>query len=632
MGLIALLVFSPVNAQIASRAILSGPNLEEFPSITSFLDIRDGQGIFIAGLDSSVVTVIEDEIPVAGNITEIRPGAQIVVAFNPGSAFVIKDFEGNSRFDYISQALANWITALDGSELDDLSLVTSWGRLAVHQTEPQNWFEAWGSIDPTTLGTNIPSLDVLSTALDMASDPTPQQGMGRAVLFLTPTLAPDLGDVIQSLADRATQGNIRVYVGLVDSPTMFTSTSAAQLHALAVQTGGQFFAFSNTEPIPDFQEMFESSRRTYQLNHRSQVNSAGVHSFYVVVSTAQGEIVSETISYDVQLQPPNPIFVSPPPQIVRAIPDTADIAAENLEPREFPIEIVVEFPDTIQRAITRTTLYANGQVAAENLTAPFEMFVLDLSPFEVSEQIVLRVEAMDELGLTGSSIDTPIQITVQRPQRGILATLARNATVITIGLVGLAGGVFVLVLVLAGRIRPRRIGERKKARAANEDPVTQPLSQVTEQREQGANVFSRFTRRLPTPKLRKAKGSGKQQEPFAYLAGISEEGEPIQSLMFEITTNEITFGSDASEALFTLEDPAVDPLHSRLWRDDKGDFYIADQESVAGTWVNYAPVTKAGCKVEHGDLIHIAKVGFRFTLNKPTHPRQPVVVRKEEKS
>ena len=484
MGLIALLVFSPVNAQTASRAILSAPNLEEFPSITSFLDIRDGQGMFIAGLDSGVVTVIEDDIPVAGNITEIRPGAQIVVAFNPGSAFVIKDFEGYSRFDYISQALVYWITAQGGDGLDDLSLVTSWGRLAVHQTEPQNWLEAWGSIDQTTLGTAVPSLDVLSTALDMVSDPTPQPGMGRAVLFLTPTLAPDQGDVIQSLADRATQGNVRVSVGLVDSPTMFTSTSAAQLHALAVQTGGQFFAFSNTEPIPDFLQMFESSRRTYQLNHRSQANSAGVHSYYVVVNTAQGEVVSEAISYDVQLTPPNPFFLSPPPQIVRAIPDNADIAAENLEPREYPIEIVVEFPDTIQRAITRTTLYANGQVAAENVTAPFEMFMLDLSSFEVSEQIVLRVEALDELGLTGTSIDTSVQITVQRPERGILATLARNATVITIGLVGLAGGVFLLVLVLAGRIRPRRIGERKKAQAAYEDPVTQPLSQVAEQVEQ----------------------------------------------------------------------------------------------------------------------------------------------------
>ncbi len=339
--------------------------------------------MFIAGLDPSVVSVIEDEVPVAGHITEIRPGAQIVVAFNSGSAFVIRDFEGNSRFYYISLALLNWITAEDGERLDDLSLVTSGGRLAVHQTEPENWWEAWGSIDQAALGTTIPSLDVLSSALDLVSDPTPQPGMGRAVLFLTPSLSPDLGDVIQSLADRATQGNVRVSVVLVDSPTMFTSTSAAQLHALAVQTGGQFFAFSNSEPIPDFQEMFESSRRIYQLNHRSQVNSAGVHSYYVVVNSAQGEIVSEVVSYDVQLQPPTPIFVSPPPQIVRTIPDNADIDAENLVPREYPIEIVVEFPDTIQRAITQTTLYANGQIAAENVTAPFETFIFDLSSFEV---------------------------------------------------------------------------------------------------------------------------------------------------------------------------------------------------------------------------------------------------------
>ena len=47
--------------------------------------------------------------------------------------------------------------------------------------------------------------------------------------------------------------------------------------------------------------------------------------------------------------------------------------------------------------------------------------------------------------------------------------------------------------------------------------------------------------------------------------------------------------------------------------------------SVAGTWVNYAPVSISGSQLQHGDLIHIAKKGFRFTLSRPTRPRRTVV-------
>jgi hypothetical protein len=624
-----ILISSSASAQTVSRAVLSAPNLEEFPQITSYLDVKDAQGLFVPGLGSSDLTIIEDNVIVGGQITEIRPGAQIVVAFNPGSSFGIVDFQGNNRLYYISQAIEYWWYVQTEPEIDDLSFVTPGGVLFSHTKVPNEWIEAWNIYEPP-LSTSIPSLEVLSAALDLASDPTPRPGMGRTVLFLTPTLSPDWGETIQSIADRATQSNIRIHVVMIDSPALFTSTSAAQLHALAIQTGGQFFPFSNTETIPDFQHIFESSRRVYQLGYRSQVNSTGVHTFSAVVNSPLGEITSDPISFEVQLRPPNPIFVELPYQIVRAIPDDAEIATENLEPRVYPVEVVVEFPDTIQREITRTALFANGQIVAENTSPPYHLLNWELTQFGVSVEVILKVEVVDELGMIGHSVDIPVQITIQRPQQGLLPTLARNVPVISLGFVILAGGVLLLVLVLAGRIRPRRIGERRKSRAAYDDPVTQPVRQIEEQPDMEKNVFARFRRRLPPTRLRWPQREVVRQEPFAYLVRISKDGEVDPDAVFRVTTPEITFGSDPGEAVVVLKDPAVEPLHSRLWQDDGGDFHIADQESVAGTWLNYAPVTNTGCQVEHGDLIHIAKVGFRFTLVKPKHPRQPMVIQKEE--
>jgi hypothetical protein len=623
------LISSSTNAQTIPRAVLSAPNLEDFPTVTTYLDVKDAQGVFVPGLGSSDLTILEDNVILGGQITEIRPGAQIVVAFNPGSSFGIVDFQGNNRLYYISQAMEYWWYVQFEPELDDLSLVTPGGVLFSHKKVLSEWIEAWNLYEPP-LRTSIPRLEVLSAALDLASDPTPRPGMGRVVLFLTPTLSPDWGETIQSMADRATQSNIRVHVVMIDSPALFTSTSAAQLHALAVQTGGQFFPFSNTEPIPDFQQLFESSRRVYQLGYRSQVNTAGEHTFSAVVNSPLGEITSEPISFEVQLQSPNPIFVELPYQIVRAIPDDAEIATENLAPSTYTVEVVVEFPDTIQREIARAALFANGQVVAENTTPPYHLFNWDLTPFGSSAEVILNVEVVDELGMTGHSIDIPVQITIQRPQQGLLPTLARNVPVISLGFVILAGGVLLLVLVLAGRIRPRRIGERRMSRAAYDDPVTQPVKQIEDRPDREKNVLARFRRRLPPTRLRWPQREDVRQEPFAYLTRISKDGTVDPGAVYQVTTSEITFGSDPSEAVVVLEDPAVEPLHSRLWRDDDGDFHVADQESVAGTWLNYAPVTQTGCVVEHGDLIHIAKIGFRFTMAKPKQPRQPMVIQKEE--
>jgi hypothetical protein len=378
--------------------------------------------------------------------------------------------------------------------------------------------------------------------------------------------------------------------------------------------------------------MFESSRRTYQLSYHSQINAAGEHAFYVQVNTPLGEIVSAPVNFDVQLKPPNPIFVELPSQIVRAIPEDEDIATENLEPKAYPVEVFFEFPDTIQRTMAHTSLFANGELVAENTAPPYDRFNLDLTQFANSEEVVLMVEAMDELGLTGKSVDIPVQITIQRPAQGLLPTLARNATVIAFGFVGLAGGILLLVLLLAGRLRPRPIGWRRRSRDDENDPVTQPLRQIIEdQIEPKGNVFTRFRRNLPDARRRRSQRSAARREPFAYLTRVSEEGMTEPDSVIQITTPEITFGSDASEAVVLLDDPAVAPLHSRLWRDEQGEFHIADQESVGGTWLNFAPVSKTGCEVEHGDLIHIANIGFRFTLERPTRPRQTMVRKSEEK-
>ena len=87
----------------------------------------------------------------------------------------------------------------------------------------------------------------------------------------------------------------------------------------------------------------------------------------------------------------------------------------------------------------------------------------------------------------------------------------------------------------------------------------------------------------------------------------------------------MTFGSDARQAVLALDDAAIEPLHARLWMDDDDNFFLADADSVSGTYINYTAVNTVGSPLHHGDLIHIGHIGYRFTSSNPNKTRQPTV-------
>lgn len=636
VALILIVISLPtlVSAQSNPLAILSSPDLKEFPRINAYLDVRDSQGYFISSLQKEDITVLEDGVSLyATELTEIRPGAQIVVAMNPGANFDVRNSQGVTRYQSISQALIAWMNNLGEDNVDTLSLITPIGTLASHQTDPQEWITALQSYQPDFTTAN-PGASLLSQALDIALDPLPDPAMGRAVLFVTPALPLDAGEVLQSVTDRAIQGNVRIYVAMIDGQDMFDSPFSQQLQAISAETGGQFFSFSGSEALPDLNTLFESARRSYRLVYNSRINSAGIHQFGVAVQAPQGEITAPALSFEMELQPPNPIFVSPPNQILRSVPLDSNLSAENLMPREQSIEILIDFPDTIQRDIVSTSLFVNGEMVAQNNSPPFETFSLDLDEYPTSELLMLRVEATDELGLSGSSIDTPLQITVQSPANDLSNLIARNGTMLALIIALFAGLVFLLVLVIAGRVRPRSLGERWRKRAMYQDPVTQPLRQIEEQHNEdtiisASNPLSRYSRQLPSSGIQWPKKQDKT-EPYAYLLRVGEDGEPLTGKIISVTTKEITFGSDPKRSTITIDDPAIKSLHARLWRDENDSFFIADNNTAAGTWINFAPVSNDGCQVENGDLIHVAKAAFRFSHKKPTNPRRPQVTKLKE--
>lgn len=116
------------------------------------------------------------------------------------------------------------------------------------------------------------------------------------------------------------------------------------------------------------------------------------------------------------------------------------------------------------------------------------------------------------------------------------------------------------------------------------------------------------------------------QDAPAYLTRLRADGEPMTGLPVPLTEKETTFGTDPVQAMHVLDHPSVAALHARLKQTEGGDFTLADNNSVAGTWVNFDPVSKAGRVLKHGDVVHFGQLMYRFSLKHPPADAEPKII------
>lgn len=623
-----------VRSQTNTQPTLGPPQIDAFPQVSAYLDYRDGEGNFIPGLRAVDVTVLENsQALVPLDLQALQPGVQFVVAINPGRSFAIRDGQGFSRYDYLRVTLEEWARSPEAEDLDDLSLLATTGLEETHLSSRADWLAGLQAYEPD-LRSATPSLDVLSRALDVVADATPRAGMGRAVLFITPP--PDLSALtaLENLAARANDAGVRIFVWLVTSPELFDLAEARALQELAGSTGGSFFAFSGIEAPPDLEAALAPLRQVYVVVYESQITASGSHELAVQIGDPETGVLTPPRFFDLEIAPPNPILVSLPAQITRRAPGDELSAPVDLVPQTQPLEILIEYPDGHPRQLQRTSLYIDGELVAENTAPPFERFVWDLRGYDTAGRRTLRVEAVDILGLQGTSIETPVQINIEQPRQDALAVLSRNGPMLAGAAIVMAGAILLFVLVVGGRIRPRpRYGSAAHARA-NGGRKTRPAASRLPTQPVPGRRFGNWAAELPNPMAKQPKPEeAARNSPYAFLTRITTaNGEKADSTPIPLVTSEVVIGSDPSQASMTLNDPSVDGLHARLRRTAEGAVQLQDQGSVAGTWVNYAPLSQEWADIEDGDLIHIGRMGFRFSFGKQPRRRPPKITFEKKES
>jgi hypothetical protein len=197
------------------------------------------------------------------------------------------------------------------------------------------------------------------------------------------------------------------------------------------------------------------------------------------------------------------------------------------------------------------------------------------------------------------------------------------------------------VLILGGRIRPKlypgqvknHVNSSEKTPPAGfrerirlrKDPVTQPVKIAATQPAQTRPRSKSWKERLPWFKTKEEPVSA-----LAYLLPLVSPDETTLLAPMQIITADVTLGRDPLQANLVISDPSIEGLHARIHREDKS-FLINDAGSVAGTWVNFEQVPPVGTQLEHTDIIHLGRVGFRFMLAEPSQLRKVVVTPLEPK-
>jgi len=430
-------------------------------------------------------------------------------------------------------------------------------------------------------------------------------GMKRVVLLFTPPTTPAGSAAIESLVSRAKDSQVMVYTILVSSPAFFNSTGAEVLKSLTAETNGNFFTFSGEEPLPDFISLFAPLRSTYLINYQSQIVTSGSHTLELTMSSDLGESQGQR-EFFLDVQPPNPIFISPPRVITRKMVQTGSdtLPISDFEPGSITLGLIVEFPDQHPRELEEVIFRVDGEVVSRLTEEPYDHFVWDLSQYENSAVHYLTIEAVDLLGLSKQSIQTPIEVIIDIPPQSISTILADNAPAFAGLALVLILGMLLFILISRGTIKPEfKFGLNRFFRnGGKEKNNTSQLKKINQDGEfigSSGNPNSLEIKKQKAFRLIPISDVLQQQVP-----------EPIQG-----GEDDVILGNDPSPGIINIPHPSVVKQHARITIQPDGEFVITDEGSPSGTWINYKQIlSNKPHPLKDGDIIHIGEAGFRYQL------------------
>jgi FOG: FHA domain len=620
---LALAFLTPlkVQAQDTQPSLpVSTPDTSNYPTLSFYFWPIDSSGNFVGSLTNDQVHVLENDREVKlDSLNLIEPGTHVVLAVNQGTTLA-NSYAGKSRMDRMKEVIDTWIKSESITTMDDFSLVTNDTVVETELTTPSDWVKAMDDYTPD-LRKSTPSLNSLSQAMALIKDIPSSDHKSKAILYITPL--PDTAQLagLPDQVSAAKAAGARLFIWLVGPQSYANDPAAATLQQAAKDTSGSFFLFSGAETLPDLNTYLSPLSHEYEATYTTSLQKSGSFTLQVQIEQTAYQASSEKVSFDLKAQAPNPIFLDPPQSITLDWVKPKSGKVWGITPNQATIKYMLEFPDGHKRTITSARLFVDGKLAADVANPTENQLSWDLSGYTETGTHLLQITVQDNAGFNASTIKTPVLVTVNPKPQTAFQKFLEGINFTTLGIVAF------LVLLAAGLLvfYRRRFLKNQEGnpvrRVEDNDPVKQA---VLIDQSDSAGLAGPDTP-ADWPKL---PGAGKA---LARLLPVVEGSDTRPTRrQVPLSLQDTSFGSDSMRNDVVLTGVTIAPVHAKIFTDAAKHFFIADCGSAAGTWVNYAPVSQQGARLQHGDLINIGAYSFRFEeINPEGRPIQVLPYNRE---
>ncbi len=577
-------------AQEDTQLRLVSVDTTSFPTVYITLLTADSRS---APADLSNLSLRENGTPVTDlTFTHIPSGVDVTFVLDANVGFnEIDDESGLTRREKVRDTIQRFTTQyMNPDGLDSVSIVVpgedaqSALFLLQDATASQDIVNAIDSYDPARLNPT-PLNEMLSLALDHAQE-RKDNGRYQAILLFTDGRRLDQQLSFPLLVAQANDASTPVYVAILGESA--DPNEIANVSRLTEPTRAFYLHMPESQATDPIYQIWQQQGNPVQVQYRSRQRQSGRSQLTINL----GPTLVST-SFEVAIAAPE-IQLSIDQAQIRRAGMASDTPLTALQPLVQPLTIAVEWPDGMPRQLDDVTLLVDG--IPQTLTDDWQLGPLghidltwDISHLQEGS-VELVAQVTDELGYRGSSPPLSVEVTIDRPLPPTPIPTAEPEAITQQPLSTpelrweLPAAILLLLLLISVFLlwRRRRVAARS----------------------------------MGTPDEVSAAAGGEAGQSTAEPALIAML-EPLDSSSPEPLTldNEnITIGSQAQSAQILLSDESVGRLHARIRRQGHNNYWLFDEGSAEGTYLNYERLGLAPRKLTDGDVLQFGKVAFRFRL------------------
>ncbi|WP_420640538.1 FHA domain-containing protein [Candidatus Leptofilum sp.] len=560
----------------------------------------DGRGAPLAESDLTRLALRENGIPIADAEVQFVPeGVDIIFVLDADQSLNIVD-EGRSvtRLVTVQETLARYASRfMNPSGFDRISLLVpdasgEAGQFLVQDSgSPEALvvaMETYAPDLPADAPINAMMLQAIAHAAEIKED-----GRYQAILLLSEARRlPQFLD-FQALVAEAQAIELPLFTAILGAQASFEEVDAAA--ALYQPTRAFYAHVPRPEAADSLFLIWQRQGNQAQIRYRSLLRQSGSYPLTVNI----GNLTAST-ELDLEIVPPQ-IELALPSTAVQRQGSSSDAPLLELEPTTLQIPVQLTWPDNLPREITAVSLFVDGVMQPQiSLPQPDDVDVLNLSWNVQSVDTGayrLRAELSDVLGYMAESETVVVTITAVRPDpptptpaptatpspvervTAVTNRVSRDDWLLILAGLGLLG--LLLFLIRWWRRRPPKLTPRpQRVRPADTDESPDEVGETL----------------------------------VASLHLV--EDAPGNRTDILVDQDNMAIGRDVEVAKIVFGDNSVARLHARI-RKRNGRYYLYDEGSASGTFLNHDRLGLSPRQLHDGDEIRLGRLLLRFHLRPP---------------